>query len=84
MKAYEFSLKFDEQGTIELPSHVKRVLKAGMTVKVFMLIEENEDEERAWEEFAAREFLKGYSEADSIYDDAKTVTTKSNVLEKAV
>jgi hypothetical protein len=87
MKAYEFPLKFNEQGVVELPPHVKSVLKAGMTVKVLVMIEETEDEERAWEQFAAREFFRGYSEADSIYDDydtAKVVSDERSSLEKAV
>jgi hypothetical protein len=84
MKAYEFPLKFDEQGTVELPPHVKSLLKAGMTVKVFVLIEETEDEERAWEEFAAREFFAGYSEADSIYDNEVMPKTQEKLIEKAL
>ncbi len=84
MKAYEFPLKFDEQGTIELPAHVKSVLKTGMMVKVFVLIEETEDEEGAWEEFAAREFFAGYSEADSIYDNETTPKTREKFIEKTL
>jgi hypothetical protein len=83
MKAYEFALRLNEQGTVELPPQVKAAIEAGAQAKLIVLVEEFEDEEKAWEEMAAREFFKGYSQADSIYDTDAVIDTK-NVLEKVI
>jgi hypothetical protein len=83
MKAYELPIKLNEQGAFELPQSLKQALESGRVAKLFVLVEEAEDEERAWEAFAAREFFAGYSEADSIYDDQSESTKYTQkVLEK--
>lgn len=87
MKAYEFSLKLNEQGLVELPAYVKTALESGGDAKLVLLLEEAEDEDKAWEELAAREFFAGYAEEDSIYDDydnAKAALDAKRSLEKVV
>lgn len=67
MKAYEFDLKLNDQGTIELPARVKAALEAGGDAKLILLLEEAEDEDRDWERLAAESFFAGDNPADDIY-----------------
>lgn len=67
MKAYEFSLKLNEQGAIELPAHVKTALEAGGDAKLIVLLEEVEDEDRAWRQLAIESFFSDDDPADDIY-----------------
>jgi hypothetical protein len=67
MKAYEFALKLNEQGLVELPVHVKKALEAGGDAKLVLLLEEAEDEDRAWEQMGAEAFFAGDDDTDDIY-----------------
>jgi hypothetical protein len=67
MKAYEFTLKLNEQGAIEVPPNVKAALEAGGDAKLILLLEEAEDEDRAWEQMAAEAFFADDNDADNIY-----------------
>jgi hypothetical protein len=69
MKAYEFPIILNERGGIDLPPHVKAALEPGSVGKLLLLVEEEEDEDRVWEEMAAQDFFKGYAEEDAIYDN---------------
>jgi hypothetical protein len=67
MKAYEFDLKLNEQGAVELPPRVKAALEAGGDAKLILLLEEAEDEDRAWEKLAVESFIADDDSADDIY-----------------
>jgi hypothetical protein len=55
MKAYEFDLKLNEQGTIELPPRVQPSLRAGGDAKLILLLKEAED--RDWRRLAIESFF---------------------------
>lgn len=68
MKAYEFPIKMDRDGRIEVPDDLKSVLPADRNVRVILLVDETTDEQSEWKQNTAEQFLAGYAEADSIYD----------------
>ncbi|MGL4611964.1 MAG: hypothetical protein ACRCYY_20190 [Trueperaceae bacterium] len=67
MKAYEFSLKLNEQGLVELPTHIKAALESGGDAKLIVLLEEAEDEEQDWQRLAIESFFADDDPADNIY-----------------
>jgi hypothetical protein len=69
MKAYELFLPIKEDGSFEIPARLRNVLKREETVRILILTAEQDDKD--WKEFAAREFIKGYDDTDSVYDDMK-------------
>ena len=69
MKAYEFPTRVSSAGSLILPEQLVDLLPENGTVRVIILVDEAADEEQmAWSRLTAEQFLKGYSEADSIYD----------------
>ena len=70
MKAYEIPLKVTAEGKIELPEALLALLPHGQTVRAIILVPEPADDEEnaAWSELTAAQFLAGYRGADSIYD----------------
>ena len=66
MKAYEYVGKVLPDGHLSLPENLKDKLKTDLNIRVMLLIE---DEDLAWNSLVISQFLKGYSEADAIYDD---------------
>ena len=72
MKAYEFPVKVNASGQIELPDALLALLPLDQLVRVIILVPEqtDKDEIEAWSNLTAEQFLAGYSESDSIYDKA--------------
>ncbi len=70
MKAYEYPVRVNSQGELELPDALRKVLPPNQVVRVIILMEElgNAEEQAAWSRMSAEQFLAGYSEADSAYD----------------
>jgi hypothetical protein len=66
MKAYEYVGKVLPDGHLSLPENLKNKLKTDLNIRVMLLVE---DEDSAWNRLVMSQFLKGYSEADAIYDD---------------
>ena len=74
MKPIEFNA-IVKNSTIEIPLTIKRKLKnsSKRRARVIILIEEEDiNEEKKFKAFAAKEFLKGYAESDSVYDKYPT------------
>lgn len=72
MKAIEF--KTEVKGNqIQIPNKAQSELKYSQNrpVRVIMLIEEADDlyDDGAFRQLIKEQFLKGYAESDSIYDD---------------
>ena len=65
MKAYEYYAEVLSDGHLSVPESLKEKLRPDAKVRVMLLLE---DEETDWNNFAMSQFLKGYSEKDSIYD----------------
>jgi hypothetical protein len=67
MKALEFSTTIADNN-IEIPENIRLQLdKEGKQVRVILLIEESADND--WKKVTAQQFLNGYDESDSIYDN---------------
>ena len=73
MKAYEFPATVTQEGKLELPkeSSLTRSVPHGHDVRVIILVSEStvDEEQKAWSNLTAEQFLAGYSDADSIYDE---------------
>lgn len=67
MKAFEAPLQVGQDGELKVPDSIRKELKPGQAVRLLLLVEEESDS-KAWSRLSAEQFLKGYSEADSIYD----------------
>jgi hypothetical protein len=65
MKAYEYEGKVLPDGHLSIPEDLKGKLKSDSKIKVMLLVD---DEEGAWDKLSMSQFLKGYSEKDTIYD----------------
>jgi hypothetical protein len=81
MKAYETIVKVKQDGQLELPEEFKQYLLSGQSIRLIALVAEEEEEEKAWEHFAAQEFLSGYADSDSIYDDYVPPKDKEKVAQ---
>ena len=69
IQAYHINTRVTEQGEVRLP---KLPFQPGQNVEVVVRpFDDDRDrrEEKAWMEFGLREFLKGYADEDSIYDE---------------
>jgi len=66
MKAYEYEGKVLPDGHLSIPEDLKDKLKSDSKIRVMLLVD---DEETAWDKMAMSQFLKGYSEKDTIYDN---------------
>ena len=65
MKAYEYYGEVLPDGHLSIPEDLRDKLKADSKVRVMLLFE---DEDALWENLTISQFMKGYSEKDSIYD----------------
>ena len=65
MKTYEYEGKVLPDGHLSIPEDLKGKLKSDSKIKVMLLVD---DEGTAWDKLSMSQFLKGYSEKDTIYD----------------
>ena len=65
MKTYEYYGELLPDGHLSVPEDLRDKLKLDSKVRVMILLE---DDDSAWNNFSMSEFMKGYSEKDSIYD----------------
>ena len=68
MKPLEFEARLNDDRTLTVPPEVAARLLPGQQVRVLLLADDSE-EERDWVRMATEQFLKGYDESDSIYDE---------------
>jgi hypothetical protein len=69
MKALEFKSKLKNK-TIEIPDNLSSELSGEKEIRVIVLYEEEENQvEKDFQNLVREQFLSGYSESDSIYDD---------------
>ncbi len=67
MKALEFLTRIADNN-IEIPENIRLQLdNEEKQVRVILLIEESE--EKDWKKVSTQQFLNGYDESDSIYDN---------------
>ena len=67
MKALEFQATLNPDRTIAVPERIANSIPPGQTVRVLVLIGED-DADQEWEQLAAWEFGQGYADSDAIYD----------------
>jgi bifunctional DNA-binding transcriptional regulator/antitoxin component of YhaV-PrlF toxin-antitoxin module len=72
MKAYEFAAAVSRTGGLTVPKSILRALPPSPKLRVMILVREPQDEsdEADWSRLTEQEFLRGYGEADSVYDKA--------------
>ena len=63
----EFQALLNSDGTLAIPASLLSAVPVGQTVRVIVLVPENETDEE-WEQLAAEDFGKGYAETDAVYD----------------
>ncbi len=71
MKAIEFQTRIRPDGKIDVPDTFFKKLQHAQMVRVIVLISEPRDnglEEQAWTHMTAEQFLSGYGNSDSVYD----------------
>ena len=69
MKAVEFKTRMKNK-SIRVPEKLSSLLNEGRDIKVIILFEEKENqEENDFRTLSKIQFLAGYSDADSIYDN---------------
>ena len=67
MTTVEFQTTLNADRTISVPAAVAEKIPAGQPIRVLILID-NGDPDREWEQLAATEFGQGYADSDAIYD----------------
>ena len=65
MKAYEYYADVLPDGHLSIPEDLREKVKADSKVRVMLLLE---DEDAVWDRLTISQFMKGYSDKDSIYD----------------
>ncbi|MHC1729085.1 MAG: hypothetical protein AB9866_24330 [Syntrophobacteraceae bacterium] len=65
MKAYEYYAEVLPDGHLSTPEELREKIKADAKVRVMLLLE---DDDAVWDKHTVSQFVKGYSEKDSIYD----------------
>lgn len=68
MEAIEFSARRIKNNQIQIPQEYASMIKDEDKLRVIILIE-HQNEENEFKNMAAEQFLKGYSDKDSIYDN---------------
>jgi hypothetical protein len=69
MKAIEFSTIIEDEKHIDIPSNLQANVHKNQSVRVLILVSEDEGEKQSWSALSRKQFLSGYSDADSIYDN---------------
>jgi hypothetical protein len=70
MTAHEFQADVSPDGTLRLPEDVARRLQTGHTVRVLILVPDDDD--RDWQRLTTEQFVTGYADGDAIYDQLST------------
>ena len=66
MKAYELPVKLDQNGKVELPTNLAKVLEEASEARMILLVESASD--KGWAQLSREQFAAGYADADSAYD----------------
>lgn len=67
MKTLEFESELGTDANLRVPENLAAQIPKHEPVRVIVLIPENDDDE-TWRRLTHEQFLRGYSESDSIYD----------------
>jgi hypothetical protein len=64
----EFEAIIARDGTLTIPSPIADQILEDIPIRIVLFVPEEEKEREPWSQNTASEFLKGYTENDSIYD----------------
>jgi hypothetical protein len=67
MKILEFQTQMPSDGTLKVPADIADQIDKNERVRVVLVVGDSSEDED-WQRLGATEFLAGYSEGDSIYD----------------
>lgn len=67
MKAIEFTSQV-RNNNIQVPQHLSSKLSESKKLRIIVLYEEDDPEEADFQNLSQEQFIRGYSESDSIYD----------------
>ena len=68
MKAIEFTATMQDVGHIDIPQNFRNEVQLNQSVRVLILLDDNNASDNAWASLSQSQFLNGYSEEDAIYD----------------
>ena len=66
---FEFDTQLGADSTVKIPTNVVAQIDGTQTLRVVLLVPDEDDEDRDWRRLATEQFLKGYAESDAIYDN---------------
>lgn len=69
MKTLEFQATINRDRTLTVPSTIADQISENTPVRIVLFVPEEQEEQETWNHISASEFLKGYAESDSIYDN---------------
>jgi len=69
MKALEFVTVLDDEKHINIPSSMQHDIHKNQSVRVLILVEDDQSDDKAWSALSQKQLLKGYADSDSIYDN---------------
>jgi hypothetical protein len=69
MKALEFQATLNADHTLTVPPLIADQVSSDSLMRIILLFPEEKSEDADWNRLAAEQFLKGYAESDSIYDN---------------
>jgi hypothetical protein len=70
MRTLEFWARLTPDRTLEVPPEVASRIQGDDPVRVVVVLPD--DDERAWSDLTAEQFLGGYDASDALYDDLPT------------
>jgi hypothetical protein len=68
VKSLEFEAKLDADANLKVPDDLAAQIQTGQPIRVILVVPESA-EERDWRRLATEQFLRSYSDGDSIYDN---------------
>jgi hypothetical protein len=69
MKALEFQATLNADHTLTVPPLIADQVAPDSPLRIILLFPEEKSQDVDWNRLAAEQFLKGYAQSDSIYDN---------------
>ena len=69
MTTLDFESSLDANGAVKVPEDVASQLRSLPSFRVIVLVPDEDDDEADWRRLGIEQFVKGYADSDSIYDD---------------
>jgi len=68
MKVLQFQSQVTTDFTVVLPAEIASKLQPDERVRVVLISGDSDEDDDAWKQLGAEQFLNGYAESDGIYD----------------